>query len=365
MKASIIVSIDANPVLVENYICNLDKYPTITDYDVVFTNDGGHETAISKLLVEKNFNHKYQYIPNESKQGYGVVNNNAVKYALSDTLIFMNSDVILNSRCLEIMLSELESPDVDAVQPLLIYPQTGLVQSTGHVFSKNYNTHLFENRRTEDDIVQIKGERQSFTTALCCMRRDVFNAYGGFDSFYFNAWEGMELGLRIHHDGGRILYTPEARAYHIRGGGRGIYSIDERPQSAEFWSRWREKIVPDIYNYLKMQLDKINLLSSEYILLNFSSIRDISHITDHLDLDISKTIYFTEYSGLSNIEFFKTIPYYWIVIKRPLIIFANNFTSIKNNYYWLESRGNKYDLAMDLSGNCDLCSSFYHNLGSK
>lgn len=364
MNASIIVSIDTIPVLAENFICHLDKYPGISDYEVVFTDDGGYEAWILQTLVKKNFHHAYQYIPNETKQGYSIVNNNAVRYASSNILIFINSDVILVPGCLDIMISRLKSPDIDAVQPLLIYPQTGLVQSTGHVFSKNHNAHLLENRRTDEEIVQLESDRESFTTALCCMEKQTFVSNGGFDEFFFNAWDGMELGLKITHNGGKIRYVPEAKAYHIRGGGRGLYSIDERPQSAEFWSRWGQLITPDVNKYFNLQLKKVDT-SSKYVVLNFSCLRDIDDILYGLGLDIIKTIFFTEYSGVMKIEFFKTLPYYWLNVDSPLIFFVNNISSVKGNAYWLESRRNKHDLVMDLSGNCVPSCSFYQSRGSK
>ena len=57
-----------------------------------------------------------------------------------------------------------------------------ITQSTGHVFCKYYNTHLFENRSITDAIVQQPDYREAFTTALCSIKKEVFNLYGGFNS---------------------------------------------------------------------------------------------------------------------------------------------------------------------------------------
>lgn len=44
----------------------------------------------------------------------------------------------------------------------------------------------------------------------------------------------MELGLKITLNGGKCYYNPLAKAFHIRGGGRNQYKIDETSQSAYF-----------------------------------------------------------------------------------------------------------------------------------
>lgn len=350
MLASIIVSLDSNENFTRNFLYFLSTYTSIGEYEVILTSDGNNEIRYDKIIHDF-FPDNCIYIYNEKRQGYGIVNNTASHYASTDILIFMNADIILGHKCLESIIAPFSDKTIEAVQPLLIYPQSMCTQSTGHVFCRYYNAHLLENRPITDDIVNQPGYRKAFTTALCAVRKDIFDMYGGFNDKYFNAWEGMELGLKITSNGGKCYYNPSARAFHIRGGGRGQYKIDETPQTAYFWSKWGQNISENLSEILNQQIKIINQ-GKEYVLLNFSCIRDFSDIASKLAINILASVEYTELAGYSSIEFFKTLPYFWLSFKKEIIYLANNFTIIKNNKLWFDMRKHHNDLILDLSGNC-------------
>ena len=50
--------------------------------------------------------------------------------------------------------------------------------------------------------------------AAFVIRRDVYSAVGGFDETYFLYHEDVDLGLRIHAAGWKVVYVPAARAVH-------------------------------------------------------------------------------------------------------------------------------------------------------
>lgn len=354
MLASIIIALDSGENFTRNFLYFLSSYETINNYEIIFVSDGNNEINYNNIIHEF-FKDKCIYINNDKKQGYGIVNNMAAQQASNDILIFMNADIILEDNCLEEIILPFSNNDIAAVQPLLIYPQSMLTQSTGHVFCQYYNTHLLENRPVTEDIVKQPGYRKAFTTALCAVKKAVFNKYGGFNEKYFNAWEGMELGLKITSDGGKCYYNPSAKAYHIRGCGREQYKIDETPQTAYFWSQWGACISENLSEVLNEQLAGLNRHSGKYFLINFSCIRDFSDIINHLLIEIYDSIKYTELAGYTTIEFFKTLPYFWLSFEGNIIYLANNFTVIKNNKLWFDIRKNYNDLIIDLSGNCLSC----------
>lgn len=350
MLASIIVSLDSNDNFTRNFLYFLSTYASIREYEIILTSDGNNEINYDRIIYDF-FPDNCIYIYNEKKQGYGIVNNIASHYASTDILIFMNADIILGSKCLESIIAPFSDKTIEAVQPLLIYPQNMSTQSTGHIFCQYYNTHMFENRPITDDIVNQSGYRKAFTTALCAIRKDIFEAYGGFNEKYFNAWEGMELGLKITSNGGKCYYNPSAKAFHIRGGGRGQYKIDETPQTAYFWTQWGQNISENLSEILNMQIENIEK-GKKYVLLNFSCIRDSSNIASKLSINIVDSIKYTELAGYTSIEFFKTLPYFLLSLEKDIIYLANNFTIIKNNKLWFDMRKSHNDLIIDLSGNC-------------
>jgi GT2 family glycosyltransferase len=62
------------------------------------------------------------------------------------------------------------------------------------------------------------GEAETFWAGLGAVRREAFEAVGGFDEarFPLASVEDVELGLRLRGDGGRILLDPEIRGRHLK-----------------------------------------------------------------------------------------------------------------------------------------------------
>lgn len=348
MKASIIISTNSNRTLFENFLINLSEYPTIGDYEIIEINDGG-EYSISKEQHQQYGLKNVHKIDSEKKLGYGTANNLASKKANCKNLIFMNDDIILKPGCLETILDDLGKDEIAVVQPKLIYPQNNLVQSTGHVFTKLTNAHALENIHSDSAIANRSHRRQALTTALCATAKEDFFDAGGFSTDYYNAWEGMEYTLKITAKGKKCWYESKAEAYHIRGGARNQYSLNEEAQAALFWSRWSNSISEDLYEIISEQLTDNSF--SKYLLLNFSKHPAPMPILEKCNLSILDTVSYTYISGSKSLDFFRCLPNSFCRSNNDIIYFTNNYTQVKNNCLWFECRRNNNDLIIDLSGN--------------
>ncbi len=351
MDTSIIISVDSSKILFENFISELANYPKIKNYEILFVNDS--ENAIFDTTLLQRYNIEFaKIIYPEHKMGYGAANNLVAEKASGEFLVFMNDDVVLMNNCLEILISDLNDNHFAAVQPKLIYPQSNLVQSTGHIFTNYSNSHAFENANRNADIVNTSGWRTALTTAVCATRKDLFIKMGMFDTIYYNAWEGMEYTLKLTLNGFGCWYESKAEAYHIRGGARGAYSLNEEAQAAIFWSRWSSKIPNDLCKYITLQLNSYDI-EDDYLLLNFSKIPDISFLQKNCNLYYRNSINYTYFSGMKHIDFIRQIPLSIIKSKSPIIYLVNNFKDIQGNMFWLEHRIKSFhkDIVIDLSGN--------------
>lgn len=349
MKASIIISVSSSKVIFDNFVYHLSVYKDISDYEIIIINDNS-DFNIDEKMISLYLNGSVKIINCSEKLGYGAANNKAVDYASCDILIFMNDDIILKSNCLETLINDLKCGNADAVQPKLVYPQSNTIQSTGHVFTQFSNAHALENSSILSPAVNKSGFRTALTTAVCATKKDLFLKMGKFDLIYYNAWEGMEYTLKLTMNGYKCFYNHKAEAYHIRGGTRNLYSLDEEYQSAIFWSRWSTKISSDLPHLILSQLKSVEL-NSVYLLLNFSKITNLNSIMEACSLNIEESISYTYNSGSTSIDFFKCLPIKLSQTDLDIIYFANNFTQIKNNALWYELREKHNDLIIDLSGN--------------
>ncbi|MGH6951085.1 MAG: glycosyltransferase, partial [Vitreimonas sp.] len=68
------------------------------------------------------------------------------------------------------------------------------------------------------------GESFSACAAAMLVRREAFEAAGGFDARYFCYFEDVDLGFRLRLAGWRVLQSPDAVVAHVGGGVAGARS---------------------------------------------------------------------------------------------------------------------------------------------
>lgn len=233
-----------------------------------------------------------------------------------------------------------------ALQPLLLYPQSGKIQSAGHIFGTFFNRHALEN----NDVSILNGvgaiERSALTIAFCLIEKDTFCHYGGFNEFYYNAYEGLELTARIHNAGLGCKLIPSIKVYHIRKATRKNIYFDEEQQTPYFWSNCFPYIHEDYSDFVSHYLSK-KQLANKYVALLFTHL-DLIPLLQKAGIQIYDTIHI-QLSG--NIELFNVLPYTLLKSTSNYLFVCENFTQITANKLWFQLRNNKNDIVIDSNGN--------------
>ena len=160
--------------------------------------------------------------------GYGTSANLGVREltASTDFIVVCNPDILWEPQTLEVLTAELESrPTVGIAGPRLLntdgstYPSAravpGIRVGIGHALlgdvwkSNPWTTrYLGTHEGLEPRIVD-------WLSGACLMvRREAFNAIGGFDEGYFMFVEDVDLCFRAKKQGWRSLFVPEAYLTH-------------------------------------------------------------------------------------------------------------------------------------------------------
>lgn len=346
---SFIISLDNSYEMCDNFFTKFLSNDFVKNSEVIVVIDGNYDLRIRQLLDEsiiQNPNLKVYYI---EKCGYGRANNIGVCKSTGDYLFFINCDIFTDNKCFELMYETLVNGIADCVQPLLIYPQTNLVQCAGTFFGQYFKDHLFDGNKITSKIVNIDGPRQALTSALYAMKKETFNDVGGFDEFYYNKLEGFELSYKIHLSGKKCWYLSQARAWHSRGGGRNKYSFDFRQQEAYFWSRFGNNIKPDIEEYLALQLD-FSITSHSYYTIIVSQIRSWANTLSKIGIK-STQIYEMPWVGPAMFNLWDILPNSFLSYPEPILFVVENIRFLNNNKYWFQIRGRKNDIAIDRYAN--------------
>lgn len=346
---SFIISIDTTYEMADNFFTYFFEHDFVRQSEVIIVVDGNYNLQIRSMLnkIKENMsNVKIIYLP---KVGYGKANNVGVQHSIGEYLFFINADIFAEKGCFEKMYDTLHNGVADCVQPLLIYPQSNLVQSAGTFFGPYFKDHLFDGNKINSFIVNQDGPRQALTSALYAMKRILFDKFNGFDEFYYNKLEGFELSYKIYLAGKICWYLSSARAWHSRGGGRNLYSFDFRQQEAYFWSRFGNVIKPDIADYLKMQTTS-DMYTNCYYTIIVSQIRSWKEILKGTDI-ISNAIVDMPWVGPGSFNLWDIFPNTILKNPAPLLIIVENIKYLRSNKYWFEIRNNPDDIAIDKFAN--------------
>jgi len=349
IMVSFIISLDNSYAMTENFFAIFLKNKFVATSEVIVVLDGvSNENIITycKSLEKKHENVKLFYI---SKVGYGKANNFGVQQSTGEYIYFINSDIFAEEDCFEKMHLKLTTENVACVQPLLIYPQTNLVQCAGTFFGPYFKDHLFDGNKADAPIVQVENKRQALTSALYAMRKDTFLEFGGFDEFYYNKLESFELSYKLTLAGRVCLYLPSARAWHSRGGGRSKYTFDFRQQESYFWTRYGPSVNPDISNYLNQQINE-NIASHSYYTVMMSQIRSWKDILSKTPLQVSQ---YVEMPWISpgSFNLWDIFPSEIMRYKNPLALIVESIRHLHDNSQWFKFRNNPCDIAIDSYAN--------------
>lgn len=346
---SFIISIDSSYAMTNNFFSLFLNNHFVKNSEVVVVLDGVCNSNVISYCTELEQHYKNLKVYKINKVGYGKANNYAVEKSTGEYLYFINDDVFVEEDCFEKMHSKLIAGGIDCIQPLLIYPQTNLVQCAGTFFGPYYKAHLFEGNKTDAKVVQIEGQRQALTSALYAMRRDIFYEFGGFDEFYYNKLESFELSYKLTLGGKICWYLPSAKAWHSRGGGRKQYSFDFSQQESYFWSRFGSTIKPDIAKYLSFQLTE-EMTNKSFYTVVISQLRSWKEILADTPLKIDQYVEMP-WIAPSSFNLWEIFPYEILQYKSPIVLIVENITYLTDNQYWFRLRNNPFDIAIDRFAN--------------
>ena len=162
--------------------------------------------------------------------GYGAGANLGARSCDRELLFICNPDLVVEPEAIERLSEALDArPDAAVAGPKLlepggaVYPSgrsfPGLGDALGHGFVGLFwrgNPWTRRYRLLGDDQHRAR-DADWVSGAGFLVRRDAFEAVGGFDEAYFMYVEDVDLCWRLHRAGWAVLYEPSARVVHEQG----------------------------------------------------------------------------------------------------------------------------------------------------
>ncbi|HEY9897911.1 MAG TPA: glycosyltransferase family 2 protein [Pantanalinema sp.] len=154
----------------------------------------------------------------DANLGFGAACNVGAAALGARDILLLNPDAELARNTIERLRAALaSSPEVGVVGPAIHDAEGDIELSWGAD-----PTLLWEWRRArahaKGEVVAPEGGAVDWVTGGCCaIRRETWEAIGGFDAGFFLYFEDLDLCRRARGAGYQVVFLPEATARHVRG----------------------------------------------------------------------------------------------------------------------------------------------------
>lgn len=212
--ASIVVLAWRNTAVIEA-LASVAAHCADVAYELILVLNGADE-AVADLVHE----HVEGAVVLESANnlGFGGGCNAAAAQARGDYLVFLNDDALVQPGWLSALVRAARSEvGAAAVGSRLVFPD-GRLQEAGCVLWSNGGTwQVGHGARGVEDMWRWRRDTIYCSGAGMLVDRKAFVSLKGFDEAFYPAYfEDVDLCLRLHEVGLRVLYEPEAQLVHAQ-----------------------------------------------------------------------------------------------------------------------------------------------------
>lgn len=234
-------------------IARKTEYPA---YEIVVLDNGSCDLDAVEYLQELGRNEGTRVLVVDEPFNYSRLNNLAVASSKGSVLAFLNNDVeIISPDWLSELVGLACMEGVGAVGARLLYPD-GTIQHAGVALGIGLAGHPWKGAHPADPRLAIHVDRTktvSANTGACLVvRREHFEAVGGFDESLAVAFNDVDLCLKLQDLRLRNVWTPKATLVHHESVSRGRPDTPESRAQFEMEKRimrgrWGERLKNDPY----------------------------------------------------------------------------------------------------------------------
>lgn len=187
--------------------------PTLSPHDEVIVVDNGSTDFTPRGLAQYPW---VRVLTNDENRGFAAGCNQGAAAARGDVLVFLNNDTVVTRRWLEPLLDALAEPGVAAAGPrsnfvsgAQLVPDPGYEPTDVRAMKAFARSWCERHRGRRSDTNRLVG----FCLAV---RRDAFEAVGGFDEGYgLGGFEDDDLCARLRDAGHRLRIVHDSFVHHV------------------------------------------------------------------------------------------------------------------------------------------------------
>ncbi len=215
--------------LTRDALASVFKETQGVDFEVIVVDNNSGDGSVE--MIKKEFP-QVILIENKDNLGFGKANNQGLKIAQGDYLMFLNTDVVVLGGAINRLLNYLDVHlDVMMVGPRLLNKDLTFQHACRRMLPNPINsffhlfglTKIFKNNRLVNDYKQyatdpeVTGPIQALSGAAMMFRGQVYSEIGGFDERFFMYGEDLDFCKRVLDKGWKTVYVSDAKIIHFGG----------------------------------------------------------------------------------------------------------------------------------------------------
>lgn len=184
-------------------------------FEVIVVDDASQDASAQRLATVDGLT----VLRNDQNLGFVRSCNRGAAQARGEYLVLLNNDTEVTDGWLDRLLEVFAlRPDAGLVGARLVYPDGRLQECGGIVFRDGSGWNYGRGDSPDRPEYQVLREVDYCSGACIALRRDWFNAQGGFDERYAPAYyEDTDLAFRIRAAGLRVYVQPACTVVHHEG----------------------------------------------------------------------------------------------------------------------------------------------------
>ncbi|MEL6580862.1 MAG: glycosyltransferase family 2 protein [Cyanobacteria bacterium J06621_12] len=188
----------------------------IAGYEIILVDDGSSDRTLA-WLAENQPNLPHVKVIEQNHQGAAAARNLGVKQSSGDTIVFIDSDLVVTETFLQSHADALVKGEQDLNSDRLF------------TYGAVINTNNFDNPTAEPYKI-TDFSAAYFATGNVAISRKWLEAAGLFDTgFQLYGWEDLELGVRLKKLDLKLIKCPQAVGYHWHP----AFNLEQIPQMIE------------------------------------------------------------------------------------------------------------------------------------
>ena len=240
MLASIIVLNWNGTRVLKPCLAAIAQNTLIDEYEVIVLDNGSKEPGVEEAVGPYP---KVRLIKEPINHGFAQGNNIAAKQVRGEFLVFLNNDTLPRRDWLRPLVNLHRAlPEAGIVGSKLV-DATGNTLYTGSYFRASTNAYTDTGRGYPATFGSEPRECEVYVGCGILIKRELFDAVGGFDEHYFQGYEDFDLCLKVRERGLKVMYCPGSVVEHIENVSMKKLSRRTRRRSKErnrefFERRW-------------------------------------------------------------------------------------------------------------------------------